>query len=126
MTTGEKAKRFRNLRGISQKIPGLLSGINSAIIKNMSMADIETVFNVLSLPLKMDEQHQHAIDALPKDLDAVKQSILDDTDQIYTYTGGTNGIRNYRHEQCIIAIRQMGRNTYLVLPAGDNGKNLCR
>ena len=104
MTTGEKAKRFRNLRGISQKIPGLLSGINSAIIKNMSMADIETVFNVLSLPLKMDEQHQHAIDALPKDLDAVKQSILDDTDQIYTYTGGTNGIRNYRYEQCIITI----------------------
>lgn len=58
MTTGEKIKRFRNLRGIPQKIPGLLSGINSAAIKNMSMVDIETVSDVLSLPLKMDEQSE--------------------------------------------------------------------
>lgn len=58
MTTGEKVKRFRNLRGISQKIPGLLSGINSAIIKNMNMADTETVFDELSLLLKMDERSE--------------------------------------------------------------------
>ncbi len=28
MTTGEKIKYFRNLRGISQETPGQLSGIN--------------------------------------------------------------------------------------------------
>jgi len=38
MTTGEKIKHFRNLRGISQETLGQLSGINSATIKNMSMA----------------------------------------------------------------------------------------
>ena len=38
MTTGEKIKHFRNLRGISQETLGQLSGINSATIKNMNMA----------------------------------------------------------------------------------------
>ena len=33
MTTGEKIKHFRNLRGISQETLGQLSGINSATIK---------------------------------------------------------------------------------------------
>ena len=33
MTTGEKIKHFRNLRGISQKTIGQLSSINSATIK---------------------------------------------------------------------------------------------
>ena len=159
MTTGEKIKHFRNLRGISQGTLGQLSGINSATIKKyeygirnpkpdqlMKIAnalgisinvfmdfDIETVSDVLSLILKMDEQldmnfeaeryedgsfnpstirisfknhrlgvymkarewqenllndterfsseeeHQRAIEALSKDLDAVKQSILDDS-----------------------------------------------
>ena len=163
MTTGEKIKHFRNLRGISQETLGQLSGINSATIKKyeygirnpkpdqlMKIAnalgisinvfmdfDIETVSDVLSLILKMDEQldmnfeaekdedgsfipstikisfqnsllnhklgvymkarelqenllndterfsseeeYQRAIEALSKDLDAVKQSILDDS-----------------------------------------------
>ena len=163
MTTREKIKHFRNLRGISQETLGQLSGINSATIKKyeygirnpkpdqlMKIAnalgisinvfmdfDIETVSDVLSLILKMDEQldmnfeaerykdgsfnpstikisfknsllnhklgvymkarelqenllndterfsseeeHQRAIEALSKDLDAVKQSILDDS-----------------------------------------------
>ncbi len=82
MTTGEKIKHFRNLRGISQETLGQLSGINSATIKkyeygirnpkpdqlmkianalgisiNMFMDfNIETVSDVLSLILKMDEQ----------------------------------------------------------------------
>ena len=82
MTTGEKIKHFRNLRGISQETLGQLSGINSATIKKyeygirnpkpdqlMKIAnalgisinvfmdfDIETVSDVLSLLLKMDEQ----------------------------------------------------------------------
>ena len=82
MTTGEKIKHFRNLRGISQETLGQLSGINSATIKKyeygirnpkpdqlMKIAnalgisinvfmdfDIETVSDVLSLILKMDEQ----------------------------------------------------------------------
>ena len=163
MTTGEKIKHFRNLRGISQETLGQLSGINSATIKKyeygirnpkpdqlMKIAnalgisinvfmdfDIETVSDVLSLILKMDEQldmdfeaekdedgsfipstikisfqnsllnhklgvymkarelqenllndterfsseeeYQRAIEALSKDLDAVKQGILDDS-----------------------------------------------
>lgn len=33
MTTGEKIKHIRNLRGISQETLGQLSGINSATIK---------------------------------------------------------------------------------------------
>ena len=33
MTTGEKIKYFRNMRGISQDMLGQLSGINSATIK---------------------------------------------------------------------------------------------
>ena len=33
MTTGEKIKYFRNMRGISQEMLGQLSGINSATIK---------------------------------------------------------------------------------------------
>lgn len=37
MTTGEKIKHFRNLRGISQETLGQLSSINSATIKNMNM-----------------------------------------------------------------------------------------
>ncbi len=82
MTTGEKIKHFRNLCGISQETLGQLSGINSATIKKyeygirnpkpdqlMKIAnalgisinvfmdfDIETVSDVLSLLLKMDEQ----------------------------------------------------------------------
>lgn len=163
MTTGEKIKHFRNLRGISQETLGQLSGIHSATIKKYEYGirnpkpdqllkianalgisinvfmdfDIETVSDVLSLLLKMDEQldmnfeaekdedgsfipstikisfnnsllnhklgvymkarelqenllndterfssedeHQLAIEALSKDLDAVKQSILDDS-----------------------------------------------
>ncbi|KLU69150.1 MAG: hypothetical protein RHS_5032 [Robinsoniella sp. RHS] len=82
MTTGEKIKYFRNMRGISQEMLGQLSGINSATIKkyeygirnpkpdqllkitnalgisiNLFMDfDIETVSDVLSLLFKMDEQ----------------------------------------------------------------------
>ena len=33
MTTGEKIKYFRNMRGLSQETLGQLSGINSATIK---------------------------------------------------------------------------------------------
>lgn len=163
MTTGEKIKHFRNMRGISQETLGQLSGINSATIKKYEYGirnpkpdqllkianalgisinvfmdfDIETVSDVLSLILKMDEkidmefeadkdedgsfipstikisfknsllnnklgvymkarelqenlindtdrfsseeEHQRAIEILSKDLDAVKQSILDDS-----------------------------------------------
>ncbi|MCR2051200.1 helix-turn-helix domain-containing protein [Acetatifactor muris] len=82
MTTGKKIKHFRNLRSISQKTLGQLSGINSATIKKYEYGirnpkpdqllkianalgisinvfmdfDIETVSDVLSLILKMDEQ----------------------------------------------------------------------
>ena len=82
MTTGEKIKYFRNMRGISQEMLGQLSGINSATIKKYEYGirnpkpdqllkianalgisinifmdfDIETVSDVLSLILKMDEQ----------------------------------------------------------------------
>ena len=82
MTTGEKIKYFRNTRGISQEMLGQLSGINSATIKKYEYGirnpkpdqllkianalgisinifmdfDIETVSDVLSLILKMDEQ----------------------------------------------------------------------
>ena len=82
MTTGEKIKYFRNMRGISQEMLGQLSGINSATIKKYEYGirnpkpdqllkianalgisinifmdfDIETVSDVLSLLFKMDEQ----------------------------------------------------------------------
>ena len=82
MTTGEKIKYFRNMRGISQEMLGQLSGINSATINKYEYGirnpkpdqllkianalgisinifmdfDIETVSDVLSLILKMDEQ----------------------------------------------------------------------
>jgi len=82
MTTGEKIKYYRNMRGISQEMLGQFSGINSATIKkyeygirnpkpdqllkianalgisiNLFMDfDIETVSDVLSLLFKMDEQ----------------------------------------------------------------------
>ena len=82
MSTGEKIKYFRNMRGVSQEILGQLSGINSATIKkyeygirnpkpdqllkianalgisiNLFMDfDIETVSDVLTLLFKMDEQ----------------------------------------------------------------------
>lgn len=82
MTTGEKIKYFRNIRGISQEILGQLSGINPATIKKYEYGirnpkpdqllkitnalgisinvfmdfDIETVSDVLSLIFKMDEQ----------------------------------------------------------------------
>lgn len=82
MTSGEKIKYFRNMRGISQEMLGQLSGINSATIKkyeygirnpkpdqllkianalgisiNLFMDfDIETVSDVLSLLFKLDEQ----------------------------------------------------------------------
>lgn len=82
MTTGEKIKYYRNMRGISQETLGQLSSINSATIKkyeygirnpkpdqllkianalgisiNLFMDfDIETVSDVLSLLFKLDEQ----------------------------------------------------------------------
>ena len=80
MTTGEKIKYFRNMRGISQETLGQLSGINSATIKkyeyeirnpkpdqllkivnalgiNIFMDfNIETVSDVLSLLFKLDDQ----------------------------------------------------------------------
>ena len=82
MTTGEKIKYFRNMRGISQDMLGQLSGINPATIKKYEYGirnpkpdqllkianalgisinifmdfDIETVSDVLSLLFKMDEQ----------------------------------------------------------------------
>ena len=82
MTTGEKIKYFRNMRGISQETLGQLSGINSSTIKKYEYGirnpkpdqllkianalgisinifmdfDIETVSDVLSLLFKLDEQ----------------------------------------------------------------------
>ncbi len=82
MTTGEKIKYFRNMRGISQETLGQLSGINSATIKKYEYGirnpkpdqllkianalgisinifmdfDIETISDVLSLLFKLDEQ----------------------------------------------------------------------
>ena len=82
MTTGEKIKYFRNIRGISQEMLGQLSGINSATIKKYEYGirnpkpdqllkianalgisinifmdfDIETVSDVLSLLFKLDDQ----------------------------------------------------------------------
>ena len=82
MTTGEKIKYFRNMRGISQDTLGQLSGINSATIKKYEYGirnpkpdqllkianalgisinifmdfDIETVSDVLSLLFKLDDQ----------------------------------------------------------------------
>lgn len=172
MTTGEKIKHFRNIRGISQETLGKLSGINAATIKKYEYGirnpkpdqllkianalgisinvfmdfDIETVSDVLSLILKMDEQldmdfeaekdedgsfipstikiyfknsllnhklgvymkarelqedlindterfsseeeHQRAVEALSKDLNAVKQSILDDSKIVKKGTSG--------------------------------------
>ncbi len=89
MTTGEKIKYYRNIRGISQEMLGQLSGINSATIKkyeygirnpkpdqllkianalgisiNLFMDfDIETVSDVLSLLFKMDEQTEMNFEA---------------------------------------------------------------
>lgn len=94
MTTGEKIKHFRNLRGISQETLGQLSGINSATIKKYEYGirnpkpdqllkianalgisinvfmdfDIETVSDVLSLLFKMDEQTDMTFEA-EKDAD---------------------------------------------------------
>ncbi|MEY8338088.1 helix-turn-helix transcriptional regulator [Lachnospiraceae bacterium 62-35] len=109
MTIGEKIKRFWNLRGISQETLGQLSGINFATIKQYEYGirnpqpnqllkianalgisinvfmdfDIETVSDVLSLLLKMDEQldinFESEKDEFLKDLNAVTQSILDDS-----------------------------------------------
>ena len=82
MTTGEKIKYFRNMRGISQETLGQLSDINSATIKKYEYGirnpkpdqllkianalgisinifmdfDIETVSDVLSLLFKLDDQ----------------------------------------------------------------------
>ena len=82
MTVGEKIKYYRNIRGISQEMLGNLSGINPATITkyeygirnpkpdqllkitnalgisiNLFMDfDIETVSDVLSLLIKLDEQ----------------------------------------------------------------------
>ena len=82
MTTGEKIKYFRNMRGISQETLGQLSGINSATIKKYEYGirnpkpdqllkianalgisinifmdfDIETISDVLSLLFKLDDQ----------------------------------------------------------------------
>lgn len=89
MTTGEKIKYFRNMRGISQEMLGQLSGINSATIKkyeygirnpkpdqllkianalgisiNLFMDfDIETVSDVLSLLFRLDEQVDMCLEA---------------------------------------------------------------
>lgn len=89
MTTSEKIKYFRNMRGISQEMLGQFSGINSATIKkyeygirnpkpdqllkianalgisiNLFMDfDIETVSDVLSLLFKMDEQVDMSFEA---------------------------------------------------------------
>ena len=140
MTTGEKIKHFRNLRGISQERLGQLSGINSATIKkyeygirNPKPDQLMKIANALGISIYVfmdfeaekdedgscipstikisfknsllnhklgvymkarelqenllndterfssEEEHQRAIEALSKDLDAVKQSILDDS-----------------------------------------------
>ena len=93
MTTGEKIKHFRNLRGISQETPGQLSGINSSTIKisfknsllnhklGVYMKARELQENLLNDTERFssEEEHQRAVEALSKDLDAVKQSILDDS-----------------------------------------------
>lgn len=51
MTTGEKIKYFRNIRGISQEVLGQLSGINPATIKNTNMVFvIPNQTNYLKLP----------------------------------------------------------------------------
>lgn len=89
MTTGEKIRHFRNMRGISQEMLGQLSGINPATIKKYEYGirnpkpdqllkitnalgisinifmdfDIETVSDVLSLLFKMDEQINMTLDA---------------------------------------------------------------
>ena len=140
MTTGEKIKHFRNLRGISQETLGQLSGINSATIKkyeygirNPKPDQLMKIANALGISINVfmdfeaekdedgsiipstikisfknsllnhklgvymkarelqenlindterfssEEEHQRAVEALSKDLDAVKQSILDDS-----------------------------------------------
>ena len=76
MTTGEKIKYFRNMRGISQETLGQLSSINSATIKKYEYGirnpkpdqllkianalgisiNIFTVSDVLSLLFKLDDQ----------------------------------------------------------------------
>lgn len=82
MTTGEKIRYYRNLRGISQEMLGELSGIHYATIKKYELGirnpkpeqllklanalgisinvfldlDISTVSDVLSLLFKMDEE----------------------------------------------------------------------
>ena len=43
MTTVEKIKHFRNLRGISQETLGQLSGINSATINRRSERNWKTI-----------------------------------------------------------------------------------
>lgn len=93
MTTREKIKQFQNLRGISQETPGQLSGINSSTIKisfknsllnhklGVYMEARELQENLLNDTERFssEEEHQRAVEALSKDLDAVKQSILDDS-----------------------------------------------
>lgn len=82
MTTGEKIRYYRNLRGLSQEMLGELSGIHYATIKKYELGirnpkpeqllkianalgisinvfldlDISTVSDVLSLLFKMDEE----------------------------------------------------------------------
>ncbi len=93
MTTGEKIKHFRNLRGISQETLGQLSGINSSTIKisfknsllnhklGVYMKARELHENLINDTERFssEEERQRAIEALSKELDAVKQSILDDS-----------------------------------------------
>jgi transcriptional regulator with XRE-family HTH domain len=100
MTTGEKIKYFRNMRGISQETLGQLSGINSATIKKYEYGirnpksdqllkianalgisinifmdfDIETVSDVLSLLFKLDDQIDMKFEA-DKD-DAISSQLL--------------------------------------------------
>ena len=101
MTTGEKIKYFRNMRGISQETLGQLSGINSATIKKYEYGirnpkpdqllkianalgisinifmdfDIETVSDVLSLLFKLDDQIDMKFEAI-KTMMAISNLLL--------------------------------------------------
>ncbi len=93
MTTREKIKHFRNLRGISQETLGQLSGINSATskisFKNSLLNHKLGVYRKVrelqenlindSERFSSEEEHQRAIEVVPKNLDAVKQNILGDS-----------------------------------------------
>mgnify|MGYP000006494172 CR=1 FL=1 len=101
MTTREKIKYFRNMRGISHETLGQLSGINSATIKKYEYGirnpkpdqllkianalgisinifmdfDIETVSDVLSLLFKLDDQIDMKFEA-DKEMKAISNLLL--------------------------------------------------